>query len=62
VFIGKSFSQLLRNPEAIWMSGHLKMQNATTVMSNYKEAIKNAEGENWDGEEIHGGNCFTMVA
>jgi hypothetical protein len=31
-------------------------------MRNHKEAVEYAEGQRWHGEEVHGGDGFTMVA
>jgi hypothetical protein len=62
VFGRKRFPKLLRNPDAVRVSGHIEVQNAPSIMRDHKEAIKNAEREGWHCEEIHCRNHFTMVA
>src|SRR5262249_41504292 len=62
MLVWKCLSQLLLDPKAVWMSGHMEMQNAPTIMSNHEEAIQNTKCERRDGEEIHGGDCFTLIA
>src|SRR5438552_5373645 len=59
--VGKCFSHLLCNPEAVRMSGHIEVQNAPSIVSDHEEAIKKAERECWHGEEIHRSDHFTMV-
>jgi hypothetical protein len=44
------------------MPRHIEVQNTPPVMSNDEEAIENAKGDRRYGEEIHRGNCFTMIA
>src|SRR6266481_366950 len=61
MLVGKCFSHLLCNPEAVRMSGDIEVQNASSIVSDHKEAIKNAECECWHGEEIRRGDHFTMV-
>jgi hypothetical protein len=58
---GKCLSQLLGNPKAVWMSGHVEMQNASPIMSNHKEAVENTKRKRRDGKEIHRGNGFAMI-
>src|SRR5690348_8802265 len=62
MFVGKCLSHLLCNPEAVRMSGDIEVQNAPSIVSDHKEAIKNAECEGWHREEIHRRDHFTMVA
>jgi hypothetical protein len=59
---GKRLAQLLGNPRAVWMSGHMEMQDTSPIVSNYKEAVQDTKPKSRDGKEIHRGNGFTMVA
>src|SRR5690348_5197464 len=61
MFVGKCFPHLRCNPEAVRMSGDIEVQNAPSIVSDQKEAIKNAERERRNGEEIHRRDHFTMV-
>ena len=54
-------AQLLTHPGAGWMSGHIEMKNSPPVMGDDEEAIENAKGECWHGEEVHGGDGFAVV-
>ena len=43
--VGKGLTQLLNNPRAGRMPGHVEVQNTTPVMRDDEEAVENAEGE-----------------
>jgi hypothetical protein len=58
---GKRFSQLLDGPQAGRVLGHVEMQDAPTVVADDEETVEHAEGDRWDGEEIHCGDRFPMV-
>src|ERR1035438_7050541 len=60
--VGKSFSQLLRDPGAGGMASDVEVQNAPAIMADDEEAVQNPKGESGDGEEIHGSDSFTMIA
>lgn len=60
--IRKRLAQLLNDPSAGRMFGHIEVEDSPTVMRNYEEAIKNAESNRRRGEEIHRGDSFTMIA
>src|SRR5271168_4021537 len=38
------------------------VKNAPPSVSDYEEAVQDAESERWYGEEIHGGDGFTVIA
>src|ERR1035437_1954220 len=59
--VGKCFAQLLNDPGAGWMPGHVEVEDAPPVMRNDKKAIKNFEGERWYGEEVHRGYGLAMI-
>src|SRR5689334_4582649 len=61
MLVGKCFSHLLRNPEAVRMAGDIEVQNAPAIMSNHEEAIEHTKRERRNGEEIHCRDHFTMV-
>jgi hypothetical protein len=44
------------------MHGHIEVKDAPPIMRNDEEAEENAEVERRHGEEVHRGNCFTVVA
>src|ERR1039457_2603898 len=60
--VRECLAQLLNDPGAGRMPRHIEVQNTPPVMSNDEEAIENAKGDRRYGEEIHRGNCFTMIA
>jgi len=60
--VRKCLAQLLNHPGTVWMSGHVAVKDTSPGMRNDEEAVENTEGERRHGEEIHRGNCFTMVA
>jgi len=39
----------------------MEMQDAATIMADDKEAVQDAEGQRWDGEEVDPSNSFTMI-
>ena len=55
------FSQLLRDPESIRISGHVETQDCSPVVADHEEAIQDAERERRYGKEVHGCNCLAMV-
>ncbi len=58
----KCLAQLLTHPGAGWMSRHIEMKNSPPIMGDDEEAIENAEGECWHGEEVHCGDGFAVIA
>jgi hypothetical protein len=56
-----SFAQLQYDPQSVWLTGHIAVQNLPPVVANDKEAVQNSEGQGRHGEEIHGSDCFAMV-
>jgi len=59
--IGKCFAQLLDNPTAGRMPSDIEMQDASTVVADDEEAIKQVKCERRDREEIHGGDGFAVI-
>jgi hypothetical protein len=59
-FIGEGFSQLLNDPTTSRMAGHIEVQDASAVMSDYEEAVEHAEGEGWHREEVHSSDGFAV--
>ena len=60
--IRKGLAELLNDPCAGRMPGHIEVQNPPPVMRNDEEAVENTEGQRRHGEEIHRGYRFTMIA
>ena len=60
--VGKGFAKLLHNPTARWMTSDIEVQDASTVMANEKEAVKHAERERRDREEIHRRDGLAVIA
>ena len=56
------FPQLLNGPQAGWVLGHVEVQDAPTVVADDEEAVEHAERDRRNGEEIHCGDRFPMVA
>ena len=59
--VRERFPQLLSDPGARRMPGHVAVEDAPPIMRNDEKAVKNAEGERRHGEEVHRGNRFAMV-
>ena len=59
---GKRLAQLLNNPRAGRMPRHVEVQNSSPVMRNDEEAVENSKSERRHGEEIHGGDGFSVIA
>ena len=59
--VREGLTQLLHNPGAGRMLGHIEVQDAPPVMGNDKEAIELAEGKRRHGEEVHRGDRLTMI-
>ena len=55
-------AQLLNDPRAGRMFGHVEVQDAAPVMRDDEEAVENSERERGHGEKVHRGDGFTMVA
>src|SRR5664279_3874176 len=62
LFISPSCAQLQYDPQGIWLTGHIAVQNLPTVVPNDEEAVQNSAGQTRHGEEIHGSDCFTVIA
>ena len=62
VCLSKRLPQLLRQPGARRMPGHIAVQNAPPVMCNDEEAIEYVKSERWHGEEVHRRDRLTVVA
>ncbi|MGD0734483.1 MAG: hypothetical protein ABR976_05020 [Terracidiphilus sp.] len=60
--VGESLAQLLNNPCAGKMSGHIAVEYPPPVMRNDEEAVENAKRERRQGEEIHRGDSVSMIA
>jgi hypothetical protein len=39
----------------------LKMQDTPAIVTDYKEAVENAEADRGHGEEVHGRNRFPVI-
>src|ERR1700686_1728513 len=44
------------------MLGDVEVQNASTTMSDDKEAIEHAESNRWHGEEVHRRDAFPVIS
>jgi hypothetical protein len=62
LFVGRGFSQLLRNPNRIGISRHIETQDLTPVVADDEKTVQNAKRERWDSEEVHRRNGFAMVS
>ena len=59
--IREGLAKLLSHPCAGGMTRPIEMQNAAPVVSDDKEAIKYAEGQCGNDEEVHRGDGFAVV-
>ena len=59
--VRKRLAQLLNDPSAGRVLGHIAVKDTPPVMRNDEEAVKNAEGERWHGEEVHCSNGFSVI-
>jgi hypothetical protein len=44
------------------MACDVEVQDAPAIMANNEEAVEKTEGDRRNGEEIHGGDGFAMIA
>lgn len=49
-------------PRAGWMFGHIEVEDSSTVMRDDEKAVESANRERRHGKEIHGGDCFRVIA
>jgi hypothetical protein len=59
--IRKCVAQLLNNSGTARMPGHIAVKDSPSIMRHDEEAVKHAEGERRQGEEVHGSHRFAMV-
>jgi len=59
--VRKRLPQLLDQPRARRMPGHVEVKNTPAVMRDHEEAVKHAECHCRHGEEIHRGDRFTVL-
>src|SRR5271169_2513615 len=59
--IRKCFPQLLDDPKTGRMPRHVEMQDASTVMPDDEKAVKHAECDRRNREEIHCGYGLSMI-
>src|SRR3984893_13046052 len=50
---GERFSQLLSGPLRGWVGGHIEVENAPAVMSQYQKHAKNLESNGRQSEEVY---------
>jgi hypothetical protein len=60
--IWERFSQLLNDPIACRVLSNIEVQYAATIMADDEKAVKNAESQPRNREEIHGGDRFSVIA
>ena len=60
--VGECFAQLLNNPGAHRVLGHIAVEDSPPVMRNDEEAIENAKSQCRHGKEIHCGDGLTVIA
>jgi len=58
---GKGLPQLLSGPLRSRMGGNVEVQNATTVMGQNQENVKNLEADRGHREEINGDQLLGMI-
>ena len=57
-----SFAHLQDNPQGVWLTGYIAMQNLTPIMADDKETVQDAKRQRWYGEKVHGSDGFAMIA
>ena len=57
-----SFAHLQDNPQGVWLTGYIAMQNLTPIMADDKETVQDTKRQRWYGEKGHGSDGFAMVA
>jgi hypothetical protein len=57
----KGFPQLLHDPQAGRVLGHIEVQNPPAVMGNDEGAAEHAERDRGNRKQVHRGNSFPMV-
>src|SRR5260221_7120761 len=57
----KCFSQLLDDPRACRMLCDIEMQDAPPIVTDDEKTIERAEGDRRNSEEVHRGNCFSVI-
>ena len=62
LFISPSFAQLQYDPEGVWLTGHIDVQNLPPVVADNEEAVQDSEGQRWHRKEVHASDGFAMVA
>ena len=58
---GKCFSQLLSSPLGGRVAGHIEVNNAATIMGQYKKHVKDVETDGGDSEEVDGDHLREVV-
>src|SRR5271168_818312 len=58
----KGLPKLLRYPSRCRTLCDVVVKNAPPSVRDYEEAVQDAKSECWYGEEIHGGDGFSMIA
>jgi hypothetical protein len=59
--LGKRFPQLLYDSFRSRSAGDIEVQDSAPAVFNHEKAIQEFESHCWNGKEIHGGNCLTMI-
>ena len=49
------------NPQGVWLTGYIAMQNLTPIMADDKETVQDTKRQRWYGEKVHGSDGFAMV-
>lgn len=60
--VGPRVAHVLYDPKGSRISRDAATKNLAPVVRDDEEAVQDTEGERRNGEEVHGGNGFTMVS
>jgi len=58
---GQSLPELLDDPIACRVRRDIEMQNPPAIVLDYKEAIKYAQRDGWNREEVESGDHFAVI-
>ena|SRR5215469_9812759 len=62
LLVSPSFAHLQYDPQGVWLTRHIAVQNLPPIMADDKEAEQNSEGQSGHCEEVHRSDCFAMIA
>jgi hypothetical protein len=62
LIVSPSFAHLQYDPQRVWRTGHVAMQDFAPVVANDEETVQDTKRQRGHGEEIESSDYLTMIS